>query len=447
MKQKFENKNVLVIGLGISGLGAAKLLHALGANVIVNEQNTLPEDSTERQILETLGISYIGGGHDIAILHDIDYVVKNPGIPYYTPFIQAIVEKGIPILTEPEIAMQACKGKVIALTGTNGKTTTTMLIYAMLKNHFDEVYVAGNIGVSFAEIAMEASSDAYIVLELSSFQLMGMPDFAPDCAIILNLDEAHLDYHTDINEYHEAKYNIFKNIGDNTIILNDDDRLLHAKALKLKDKHVELFSVVSDDVTTYVDENADIYYKGEQICHLGEITVPGAHNIQNVLAAITAVKKFNVSTQAIVTALRKFQGVEHRLEYVRTLNNRKIFNDSKSTNIKAAQVALSAFQEPIVWIAGGLDRGNELDEIIPYCEKVKVIIAYGEAKQKFIDLAETMKISSFSAESLQEAVTAAYDFSDENDIILLSPACASWDQFKNFEQRGTLFKECVHALK
>ena len=443
----FKEKKVLVIGLGISGMGAAKLLRNLGAQVTVNDMTELAADNSLLLELESLGISYIGGGHDIAILHDVDYVVKNPGIPYYTEFIQAIIARDIPILTEPEIAMQVCKGKVIALTGTNGKTTTTMMIYQMLKNQFEEVYFAGNIGVSFAEVAMVASEDAYIVLELSSFQLMGMPTFTPDVAVLLNIDTAHLDYHKDYAEYVSAKLHLIANMQHGLVVTNADDAILQQALVteEIVAEHEE-FSATHTVTGAFIDAAGFIWHNEEEICHIQEVNVPGAHNLQNVLAAICAVKYYGVENAAIIHAVSAFQGVEHRLEYVRTLAMRKFYNDSKSTNSKAAQIALSAFQEPIIWIAGGLDRGNEVTDLIPYCERVKVIIAIGEAQDKFIELAEQMKISSYRARDLEDATKTAYAFSEVDDIILLSPACASWDVYKNFEERGKFFKSYVMEL-
>lgn len=444
---RFEGKHVLVIGMGISGYAVAKLLNKQGAHVTVNEVSETPSDEVKVQELKQIGISYIGGGHDIAILHDIDIVVKNPGIPYYAPFIQAIIERDIPIITEPEVAMSVCEAKVIALTGTNGKTTTTMLLYEMLKNYHEEVYFAGNIGIAFSEVAEKATANSIVVLELSSFQLMGMPSFSPKVAMILNLDEAHLDYHTDEKEYIMAKLNIFKHLKqESTYIINEDDETLvsyveankpHAKAMGFSLKHRTNGAYL---------HNGKIYYQEEKICNLADIVVPGAHNVQNVLASISAAKQVGINNQSILKALTTFSGVEHRLEYVMTLNERRFYNDSKSTNVKAAQVALSAFQQPIVWIAGGLDRGNDISGLIPFCERVKMIVTFGESQAKFVALADKMRISVARAETLAEATQVAYEFSETEDIILLSPACASWDQFKSFEERGRLFKEYCQAL-
>lgn len=443
----FQNKKVLVIGLGISGFGVAKLLHNLGAVVTVNDAKPFSADDEHIKVLRQLGINCIGGGHDAINLDEFELVVKNPGIPYYQPFIQKIMERKIPIITEPEVAMQVCKGKVIALTATNGKTTTTMMTYRMLKEHFPEVYFAGNIGVAFSEVAMQASKDAYIVLELSSFQLMGMPTFAPDVAMILNLDEAHLDYHNSKEEYVEAKLNIFKNMQQQgLLVLNHDDTTLMEKvAGKQPQMEINYFSL-EDVVNGAYLKADDLMYQNEVVCKLSDIMVPGAHNLQNILASITAVKHVGVSNKHIINALQKFTGVEHRLEFVLNIAGRKIYNDSKATNVKATQIALSAFQEPIVWIAGGLDRGNDISGLRPFAENVKTVIAYGESREKFIDLAEQMHVSAARAETLEEALAIAYDFSDIDDVILLSPASASWDQFQSFEQRGKFFKTYVTEL-
>jgi len=443
----FQDKKVLVIGLGISGFAVAKLLHHLGAYVVVNDAKKFTADDAKVNALLALGIECLGGGHEQVDLTQIDIVVKNPGIPYYQPFIQEILKRKIPIITEPEVAMQVCKAKVIALTATNGKTTTTMMTYQMLKAQFSEVYFAGNVGVAFSEIAMKASKHAYIVLELSSFQLMGMPTFAADVAMILNLDEAHLDYHASKAEYIQAKLNIFKNMQENgLLVLNHDDGELLDKAFAQHPQmDIHYFSLKEKVNGAYLDVDT-LYYNDEKVCALSDIVVPGAHNLQNILAAIVAVKHFGVANSNIIKALQTFTGVEHRLEFVMNLQGRRIYNDSKATNVKASQIALSAFQEPIIWIAGGLDRGNDIGGLRPFAEHVKVVVAYGESQEKFIDLAERMHVSAARADNLKEALAIAYDFSDTGDIILLSPASASWDQFKSFEERGSLFKEYAHTL-
>jgi len=443
----FQGKKILVVGLGISGFAVSKLLHNLGAIVTVNDEKPLDVSDPKVQELEALGITCIGGGHEAIDLEAAELVIKNPGIPYYAPFIHDIMTRGIPIITEPEVAMQVCKAKVIALTGTNGKTTTTMMAYHMLAQQYEEVYFAGNIGVALSDIVLQASKNAYIVLELSSFQLMGMPTFKPDVALMLNLDEAHLDYHSSKEEYEYAKMNIFKNMGtDGLLILNHDDKaLINAVFDRTPEMNIAYFSLEEKVNGSYL-QNDFLWYNDEPVCPVAEVLVPGAHNLQNILAAITAVKYFAVSNEHIIEALQTFTGMEHRLEFVGNIRERRIYNDSKATNIKASQIALSAFQEPIIWIAGGLDRGVDIGALRPFAEHVKAVVAFGEAQDKFIDLAEKMHVSAAKASNLPEAVAIAYDFSEAGDIILLSPASASWDQFDSFEERGNVFKACVKKL-
>jgi UDP-N-acetylmuramoylalanine--D-glutamate ligase len=443
----FQGKRIVVVGLGISGFAVAKLLHNLGAIVTVNDAKPLVPTDEKIEELTALGITCIGGGHEMIDLTRVDLVIKNPGIPYYEPFIENILARGIPILTEPEVAMQVAKAKIIALTGTNGKTTTTMMIYKMLLEAGEEVYFAGNIGVPLSDVVLQASKDAYIVLELSSFQLMGMPTFRPDVAIMLNLDEAHLDYHSSREEYEQAKMNIFKNMGTTgLLVLNHDDTMLvDAVFSRRPEMAIEYFSLETKVNGSYLS-NDFLWYAYETVCHVSEVHVPGAHNLQNILAAITAVKYFNVSDEHIVAALQTFTGMDHRLEFVDNICERRIYNDSKATNIKATQIALSAFQEPIIWIAGGLDRGADITSLRPFGEHVKAVVTFGESRDKFIALAAKMHVSSAKAHNLAEALAIAYDFSEAGDIILLSPASASWDQFASFEERGNVFKSCVKRL-
>ncbi|MGL5043157.1 MAG: UDP-N-acetylmuramoyl-L-alanine--D-glutamate ligase [Culicoidibacterales bacterium] len=444
---KYTGLKVLVIGLGVSGYAVAKLLHAHGALVCVNELSKEPSSREKVEELTKIGISYIGGGHDIAILHDVDLVVKNPGIPYYTPFIEAIMARKIPIITEPEVAMSLCKAKVIALTGTNGKTTTTMLLYTMLKNYADNVYFAGNIGVAFSEIVETVTKNDIIVLELSSFQLMGMPSFAPDIAMILNLGDAHLDYHKSKQEYIDAKLAIYKNSkSPQVVIINADDSLLVSEISKRKPMAETMFFSLDKKCNGAYLMAGWIFFKTEKICLVADIIVPGSHNLQNILAGIVAAKQVGCSNEAIIAALKSFAGVEHRLEYVCSFEGIRFYNDSKATNIVAAQVALSSFVSPTIWLAGGLDRGNDITSIIPFCQSVKMIITFGQSQEKFAALADKMRISCVKVPEIQQAVEVALDNAQANDVVLLSPACASWDQFENFEQRGNSYKKIVKEL-
>lgn len=445
-KNLYQGKKVLVIGMGISGFAVAKLLHSLGAAVCVNELN----QSTNREqltALEQLGIPYYGGGHDVSLLENIDMVVKNPGISYQAPFIAEIQQRGIPIITEPEVAMSVCKAKVIAITGTNGKTTTTQMIYDILAQTVDEVYVAGNIGIAFADVVRYASHNAYIILELSSFQLMGMPTFKPDIAVILNIGTAHLDYHTSLAEYRMAKYQIFANLGvaDTLVVPASDEQLLaDIKHLGVP-CHIQQFSDEQTDVGVYV-ENDTMYFQGSAVGSLLELVAPGAHNRKNALAAIAVAKTIGIDNQSIMRALHQFTGVEHRLEFVQTLEGRHFYNDSKATNSTATKVALASFAQPVIWLAGGLERHDDIGELSNYCEHVKLLCCFGEAAPKFMAFAKAYGIKAVAVASVCEAVNEAYAQSVPHDVILLSPACASWDQFDNFEQRGQLFKVCCQKL-
>ncbi|PLS16591.1 UDP-N-acetylmuramoyl-L-alanine--D-glutamate ligase [Bacillus sp. M6-12] len=445
--QKYLRKKVLVLGLAKSGVTAASLLHKLGAFVTVNDMKPLSENPEAQSLLEQ-GIKVICGSHPIELLDEgFELIVKNPGIPYRNPLISGAIEMGIPVITEVELASQISEAPFVGITGTNGKTTTTTLIYEMLKEGGKLPLIAGNIGTVASGVAEEAEPNNTIVIELSSFQLMGIEDFKPEIAILTNLYDAHLDYHNSKQEYTEAKAAITKNqTEEDYFIYNMDQEIIAEIAANSRAIGVPFSSSAVCGNGAYVEEGY-VVFQNERIVKVSEIALPGRHNLENILAAVAASKLKGVSNEAIQQVLATFHGVKHRTQYIATVEGRKFYNDSKATNILAASKALQSFNDPVILLAGGLDRGNEFDELKPYLSNVKGLISFGQTAEKIERVAREAGIQVIKrVDNVEEAVPAAYALSTEGDIILLSPACASWDQYKTFEVRGDMFINAVHKL-
>lgn len=444
----YQHKKILVLGLAKSGVSAAALLHKLGAFVTVNDSKPLSENPEAQGLLEQ-GIKVVCGSHPIELMDEgFELVVKNPGIPYFNPMIQKAVEKKIPIITEVELAYQISDAPLIGITGTNGKTTTTTLIYEMLNDGNKQPLIAGNIGTVASGVAQEATSDNIIVIELSSFQLMGIDQFKPKIAIITNLYDAHLDYHGTKAEYVEAKARIMMNqTKDDYFIVNADQdevmeiaRRSHAKIVPFSTKKVL-------DHGAYVKDGW-VCFNGEQIIETKDIVLPGKHNLENILCAVAATLLSGAGKEAIFNVLTSFAGVRHRLQFVGDVEGRKFYNDSKATNILATENALAAFDAPIVLLAGGLDRGNSFDELVPSLKNVKTLVTFGQTAEKVGQAGKDAGIKRIlRVDNVEKAVPVAFEHSEPGDVILLSPACASWDQYKTFEVRGDMFIEAVHKLK
>ncbi|MDT2045703.1 UDP-N-acetylmuramoyl-L-alanine--D-glutamate ligase [Priestia flexa] len=443
----YQGKQVLILGLAKSGLAAAKLVKSLGAKVVVNDQKPYEENDAAQQ-LEAIGIKVVCGHHPLELLDGVEVIIKNPGIPYSNPLLQEALKRKLSIITEVELAYQISEAPFIGITGSNGKTTTTTLIYKMLEEGRKSPLIAGNIGTVACEVAQEAKPENVIVTELSSFQLMGIETFKPKISLFLNLFEAHLDYHGTKEEYAQAKANIFKNqTQDDFAVVNMDDSEVK-KASKSVAAQIVPFSVNEEVKDGAYLLNNQLYFRNEAVMNVKDVVLPGKHNLENILAAIAVVKLLGCSNEAIYRVLTTFAGVKHRVQYVTTINKRKFYNDSKATNILATKVALSAFTQPTILLAGGLDRGNEFDELKPSFEHVKAVITFGETAPKIERVAKEAGIQVVKrVDNVKQAVIEAYDCSEEDDVVLLSPACASWDQFKTFEERGDMFIKSVHKLK
>lgn len=445
---RYLHKKILVLGLAKSGVGAASLLHKLGAFVTVNDYKPLAENSEAQELLEQ-GITVICGGHPIELLDEgFELIVKNPGIPYHNSMVEGALKRGIPIITEVELAFLISEAPFIGITGTNGKTTTTTLAFEMLLAGNKKPLIAGNIGMVASEVVQKADKSNQIVIELSSFQLMGIQSFKPHIAILTNIYDAHLDYHGTSKEYVKAKANITKNQTENDyLIVNAEQEVVLEIARQSKAKIVPFSTKKVLNSGAFVKEGW-VIFNGEQIMKTEDIRLPGAHNLENILSAVAAAKLSGVSNDAIKHVLSTFTGVKHRLQFIKEVKGRKFYNDSKATNILATQNALAAFDSPTVLLAGGLDRGNEFDELIPSFKNVKVMITFGQTAEKMEKAAKKAGIKTIKrVDNVKTAVPLAYQLSEPGDVVLLSPACASWDQYKTFEVRGDIFTQAVHMLK
>lgn len=448
----FNGKRVLVIGLARSGAAVARLLQKYGAQFTVNDQKALEDLGEEAANLQALGIEVIGGGHPEGIVHaGIDLIVKNPGIPYSSPPVRQALELGIPVLTEVEIAYQFAKAPLIGITGSNGKTTTTTLVGEMLDAAGLRPVVAGNIGRALTDVIEEVEADQWLVAELSSFQLLGTQEFRPTIGALLNLYAAHLDYHGTMEEYVAAKVRLFDNQKpDDVAVLNWDQPEVRAIAAAAKAR-VYPFSIreVLEEGVFVKDGNIHAILHGKHIPLLkaAEVSLKGEHNLQNVLAAAAIALNAGADPEAVADVARTFRGVEHRTEFVANRNGVEFYNDSKATNAEAATRAITSFPSNVVLIAGGLDRGVDFLELVPVFEKhLKQLIAIGESADALLRVAEKAGVPGQKADTLEAAVRQAAELAVAGDTVLLSPACASWDMFGSFEERGRMFKQAVHTL-
>lgn len=444
---KFANKKVLVLGLAKSGESAARLLDKLGAIVTVNDGKPFEENPAAQSLLEE-GIKVVTGGHPLELLdEDFEWMVKNPGIPYNNPMVMRALEKKIPVITEVELAYLISDAPIIGITGSNGKTTTTTMIAEVLTAGGQNGLLSGNIGFPASQVAQDAGETDTLVMELSSFQLMGIEAFHPEIAVITNLMPTHLDYHGSFEEYVAAKWNIQKNMtASDYVVLNFNQDLAKELANKTAAK-VLPFSTKEKVDGAYLDGDV-LTFRGEAIMKASELGVPGSHNVENALATIAVTKLRGIDNQVIRETLAHFGGVKHRLQYVGEINQVKFYNDSKSTNILATQKALSGFDNSkVILIAGGLDRGNEFDELVPDIKGLKKMVILGESAARVKRAADQAEVSYLDASDIRDATRKAFSVAEPGDIVLLSPANASWDMYKNFEVRGDEFLAVFKELK
>lgn len=439
-----------MIGMGASGMAAAILADSLGGRVFVSDCNRRERLTDQIGRLKVAGIPFEVQGHTERLLES-DYIIVSPGVPSEIDIIRKAEARGIPVFSEIEFASWVWTGKVAGITGSNGKTTTTTLISEILSASGMDARACGNIGLPFAEVALQPREEAVAVVEVSTFQLERIADFRPDVAVILNLTADHLDRHGTFDIYKALKYRITENQqGDDTLVLNADDSTIAGDQIVSRAKR-RYFSVQDNPQwDTFVREGR-LYGRREDtevmIIAAGEVRIPGPHNLQNAAAAACVAMEFGVEIDFIRKVLRSFAGVEHRLEKVARIGGVDFINDSKATNVDSVCYALRSVDTPVYLIAGGRDKGSAYDPIIRYGQsRIQGMVLIGEAKEKMI-AALGSHFSSWLADSLEEAVVKCFEMARPGDTVLLSPGCASFDMFENFEHRGRVFKAAVANLR
>ena len=447
----FENKKILILGFARSGYETAKILACKNNDVILNDSKSASNhDINKVNELKDLGVKFIFGEHPDDLLDDsFDYLIKNPGVPIDHKYVLKARNLGIEVINEVEMAYRLIDKdiKIVSITGTNGKTTTTTLTYNILKNAFgDRVHLAGNIGFPLCSVLNDLKDNDILVMEISCQQLENMNTFHPNVALMTNLSPAHIDFFKNYENYKKVKCKLFSNQNkDDVAILNiDNDDVINSNR-NLESK-IKYFSSIQEINGCYL-YNDDIYYYGEKIISSEDIFIAGKHNLENCMAAIMIAKEFDVSNDIIFDTINKFRGVEHRLEFVDSIEGRLFYNDTEATNIKCTQIALSSFNKPTILILGGLERGQDFNELVPYINNVKSIIAIGQCRERVLEFGKSNGIPTYVYEYLKDGFNKCYEISVSGDVILLSPASASWDQYKECEVRGAEFKELVFELK
>ncbi len=438
----FENKKIFILGMARSGYEAAKLLSDYNNEIIVTDGKEQKEELVSE--LESLGVKVIITGDQLSLLDDsFDYVIKNPGIKYDNPVVVKAKELGIKVINEIEMAYSFLDKSVniIGVTGSNGKTTTTTLISEFMKNSFDNVYLGGNIGIPLSNFVRDIKPNSYLVLEISDHQLCDMYDFKTNVSVLTNITPTHLDFHKSYEVYQMTKKKIFNNhTSDDLAVINKDDEV----SMKITDdiKSTKVYYGHDKTNLAYYDEEG-IYYDGKIVIKLDDIILKGKHNYQNIMGAIIAVKKYGVTDEVIQKVLKEFKGVEHRLEYVDTINGVTYYNDSKATNCVSTITALNSFDKPTILLLGGYDRGHSFHDLDDSMKNVKCVVCFGETKNRIEEFCNDLNIKCYKNDTLKEAMNVVKDICTPGDVVLLSPACASWDQYDRFEDRGDEFKKLV----
>jgi len=446
---ELKGKKVLVVGLGKSGLAAALFLRRRGAQVTVSDVRSAEALAKDIPALLEQGVMVEAGGHGLLTFRRQDLIVVSPGVPLDTPELVQARNLGLPIIGELELAARFLKGRILAITGSNGKTTTTALTGEILKEAGLHTLVGGNIGVPVVSLIEESTDESWAVLEVSSFQLESTEEFRPAVAVILNITPDHLDRHGSFENYASAKERIFaRQHADDALVLNADNARTAETAQRAPGK-VYWFSLEHKVRKGAWIEDGYVVFRAaqetptEQVMALGKIPLKGEHNVENVLAAVCAARLAGVQVEAIRRAIEKFQAVEHRLEYVATLHGVEFYNDSKATNVDATAKAVAAFSSGIHLILGGKDKGSDYTALSPLLrERVRAVYTIGSAAEK-IESQLRGVISIHSCGTLDGAVNAAASAARPGEVVLLAPACSSFDQFENYEHRGRVFKELV----
>ncbi len=448
------SQKVLVAGTGISGIAAARLLLAKGGEVVLYDGNDkLEEETLKKNFDEDAKVTVVLGELKRTDLLGVELAIVSPGIPMESPFVAVLDEAGVPIWGEIQLAYHCARGRLAAITGTNGKTTTTALTGEIMKSFYESVFVVGNIGDPYTEHALETVEDSVTVAEVSSFQLETIMDFHPNVSAILNITPDHLDRHKTMERYIEVKEGITKNQKEGDIcVLNYEDPVLREFGESLKEVSVIYFSSCQELEKGYYLKDGSIVYndgaKVTEIVKVDDLKILGRHNHENVMAAVAISMNMGVPLEKIRETVKKFEAVEHRIEFVTERFGVKYYNDSKGTNPDAAMQAIKAMPGPTLLIAGGYDKHSEFDEWIESFDgKVRYLVLIGQTRDKIAECAKRHGFTDIMyAEDLLEAVQVCASYANPGDNVLLSPACASWGQFKNFEERGRKFKEYVRGL-
>ena len=449
------DQKVLVAGAGKSGIAAARLLLAMGGEVVLYDSSTAQDEKKlKANFDEGARVAVILGQLSRTDLLGVELSIISPGIPLDAPFVKVLDEAGVPIWSEIQLAYHVARGKLAAITGTNGKTTTTALTGEIMKTFFHEVFVVGNIGIPYTRTALDTTDQSVTVAEVSSFQLETIMDFRPDVSAILNITPDHLNRHGTMEVYIEVKERVTENqTRDNWVVLNYDDPVLRefGERKELKPKAFFFSSRQPLEEGMCMDGDKIIYAHGgrrEEVVDIHELKILGRHNYENVMAAVAVSICMGVPMDCIRRALKAFEAVEHRIEFVLERAGVRYYNDSKGTNPDAAIQAIRAMPGPVVLIAGGYDKHSEYDEWVKeFGDKVKYLVLIGETRDKIAECARSYGFNEIMyAEDMAEAVSVSAAYADAGDNVLLSPACASWGMFDNYEQRGNIFKECVRNL-
>ena len=442
----YKNKKIFIFGLARSGYEVAKLLSNYNNDILVVDKTDT--DMEHIKELNSLNIKFIKTDTPENLLDNTyDYVVKNPGIINTHPCILKAKELSIKVINEVEVAYDFIKDKatIIGITGSNGKTTTTTMIYEIMKKANLNVHLAGNIGYPLSSIVNKIKENDIIVAEISDHQLLDTDKFKTNISVLTNLSPVHIDFHGSYENYKNTKKKIFNNHTSNDLAilnLNNKDVLEITKDIK----STKLYFSNNTKTDIYLDNNI-IYYKDKPILNTNDIKVKGIHNYENIMCMLGVVKEFNIPNDIIIDYLKEFKGVEHRIEFVRNINDISFYNDSKATNTESTIVALKSFNNNVILLLGGLDRGHSFDPLNPYLKNVKYILTFGETKNRIKDWAKKQNINCLVFDTLKEATLKSYELASTNDTVLLSPACASWDQYKCMEDRGNEFKSIVNNFK
>lgn len=450
---ELAEKRVLVFGTGISGISAAKLLEQAGAMPVLYDGNeALTESQIRGKLPEGSRARIILGALEDAVIEELDLAVLSPGVPTDLPLVDRIRSKGVPIWGEVELAYENSKGKLIAITGTNGKTTTTSLVGAIMKHHQDSVFVVGNIGTPYTQTAPQTREETVTVAEISSFQLETISSFHPQVSAILNITPDHLNRHHTMEEYIRVKESITKNQGgEDTCVLNYEDEVLREFGKNLHTKVLFFSSLRTLEEGIYL-KNGQIVYRmdgrEELVADTRDLKLPGRHNHENVMAAVAMTRSMGVPMEEIRQVILSFQAVEHRIEYVTEKQGVVYYNDSKGTNPDAAIRGIQAMNRPTVLIGGGYDKNSDYKEwLMSFDGKVKELVLIGQTKEKIAEEARECGLHNITlADTFEEAMDVCIRTAKPGDAVLLSPACASWGMFKNYEERGDKFKEIVNSL-